>query len=131
MSCYSTATNEANSYDDDIVTAKAVKDRLKCGLSTVYDLFETGELRGFRLKTGGKRNGIRIFAKSIDELMARNANRAKPALASEPAPSSTRPPAPPRRSTAATPVQAVQGLRHLRLTQPSHSEAPAPGVEEH
>ena len=50
-----------------ILTAKEAKNLLKCGLSTIYDMFEVGELRGFRLKTSGKRNGIRIFATSIDK----------------------------------------------------------------
>ena len=112
MSCEMMATSETNAHAPNILTAKEAKDLLKCGLSTVYDLFEAGELRGFRLKTGGKRNGIRIFATSIDELMVRNANPAKAApLPSEPAPL---PPLPPRkrgRPAKVTPSAGLLGVR--------------------
>ena len=131
MSCYTTVPNETNNHRNDILTANEAKYLLKCGLSTVYDLFNEGELKGFRLKTSGKRNGIRIFANSIDALMARNANRAKAAPVGEPVPNSAPPPAAPRRTNTVIPQQAVQGLRHLRLTQSSQQEAPAPVHRRH
>jgi excisionase family DNA binding protein len=99
--------------NDDILTAKEVKDKLRCGLSTVYDLFEAGELRGFRLKTGGKRNGIRIYAESVSELMKRNANRAKPAPAPEPQASTPLPP-PPRKPGRPGKVIPAAGLLSVR-----------------
>src|SRR5262245_31887203 len=41
------ALPETDQVGEEILTAREVKDRLKCGLSTVYDLFERGGLRGF------------------------------------------------------------------------------------
>lgn len=58
-----------------ILTAKEVKDRLRCGLTTVYALFDQGELRGFRLTNGKAKNGVRIFAESVDEFMVRRSNQ--------------------------------------------------------
>jgi hypothetical protein len=79
--------------------AKEVKRMLNCGLSTVYDLFENKQLRGFRLPTGGKKAGIRIFPESVKELIERNTNVAKtvetPAVVPQPAPARTRPSRPP------------------------------------
>jgi hypothetical protein len=54
-----TAAKATNSHTDDILTAKQAKERLKCSLSAVYGMFKDGELSGFRLKGGGKKNGIR------------------------------------------------------------------------
>lgn len=94
----------------EILTVREVKDRLRCGLSTVYDMFKAGDLRGFRLKDGGKGGGIRIFAASLEEFMTRNANasRSEPApqpveLAAEPV-VETRRPTPTARPTPGRPV---------------------------
>jgi excisionase family DNA binding protein len=72
--------SEPKSEGPEVLTAKEVAERLKCGVSTVYEMFEAGELRGFRLKTKKTKGGIRILASSIAEMMERNANRppAKP-----------------------------------------------------
>ena len=57
-----------------ILTVKEAAVRLRCGLSTIYELFAAGSLQGFRLRQG--RGGIRIYANSVDQLMRRNANAA-------------------------------------------------------
>lgn len=51
----------------DILTAREVADRLRCGLSTVYDMFEAGRLTGFRAGKG--RGTIRIHAKSVESVL--------------------------------------------------------------
>lgn len=56
----------------ELLTAKEVAGLLRCSLTTVYCLFDGGHLRGFRLNPDGK--GIRIFAESVPEYIARNAN---------------------------------------------------------
>jgi len=120
-----TAAKATNCHGGDVLTAKQAKDRLNCSLSAIYGMFKDGELSGFRLKGGGKKNGIRIHANSIDELMRRNANTAAPNKAPHPAP----PQALARRAPAANPPRAVQGLRHLRVKPRSQQEGHAPADE--
>lgn len=52
--------------------AREVKTLLRCGLSTVYDLYERRELIGFRVGAG--RGSIRIFSSSVDDYIARQTN---------------------------------------------------------
>jgi len=56
---------------EDILTVKETAERLGYGLTSIYDLFKAGELRGYRKG----RKGIRIFASSIDEYVERRMNR--------------------------------------------------------
>ncbi len=124
MSSDLTAAKATNCHGDGILTAKQAKERLKCSLSAVYGMFKDGELSGFRLKGGGKKNGIRIYADSINELMRRSANTAAPTKVQ-----SSPPQPPPRRPPAATPPRAVQGLRHPLVKPRSHQEGRAPADE--
>jgi excisionase family DNA binding protein len=58
----------------EVLKVKEAMTRLHCGRSTVYDLFNRGELRGYRVG----RRGIRIYADSITEYIARRENRPEP-----------------------------------------------------
>jgi len=79
------------------LTAKEAAERLRCSVSQVYKLYANGELRGYAV--GRKKI---IFADSIDEYIARNAN---PLPFSGRAGGSGNVTLPPRNG----------GLRHLRL----------------
>ena len=48
----------------DVMTVREVMDKLKCGKSTVYDLFNRGQLSGIRFG-----RAVRIHACSVAELM--------------------------------------------------------------
>jgi excisionase family DNA binding protein len=65
----------------EILTAREVSQILRIGLTTVYDAYRQGELRGFRAGQG--QGGIRIFAQSVNEFIERKMNR--PAPTPEPA----------------------------------------------
>src|SRR5262249_47874753 len=52
----------------DDLTAKEVAKRMRCGLTTVYEMDRRGDLKCFR---AGKVKGIRISRGSLDELMRR------------------------------------------------------------
>lgn len=73
-----------------ILTAKEAAGVLRCGLSTVYELFASGLLTGFRI-----RRGVRIYADSVYAFMLRNANL--PAPLPEPKQEPVKPAAKPRR----------------------------------
>jgi hypothetical protein len=86
MSCYSTVPNQTTIQVGDILTVKEVKDRLKCGLSTVYEMCDAKVLKSFKLKPGS-RKGIRILASSLAELVVgRCEPETKPVLSPPPSP---------------------------------------------
>jgi excisionase family DNA binding protein len=55
---------------DDVLVVKEVTDLLRCGKTTVYDLFESGDLKGFRV--GG---AVRIYRSSVDQYISTHSNR--------------------------------------------------------
>ena len=55
------------------LTVKEVASYLRCGLSTVYELFGASKLLGFKIGAGG-RKGIRIYKESVDGYIKQNAN---------------------------------------------------------
>lgn len=59
-----------------VLTVKEVAGRLRIGLSTVYELFDDGSLRGFRLR--GARGAIRVYEESLAEFIQKNENRPEP-----------------------------------------------------
>jgi hypothetical protein len=64
----------------EVLTVKEVQERLRCHIDTVYDLFRTGALKGFRLKPGSQK-GIRIWAASLEDhldRMTRNEQQSRP-----------------------------------------------------
>ena len=69
-----------NVLAEEVLTIKQATAMLGGGLTTTYELFEAGEIRGYRL---GRRKGIRVYASSVRELMERRAN-APARVAAEP-----------------------------------------------
>lgn len=61
-----------------LLTVKEVADRLRCGLTNVYALFGTGELRGMRVGRG--RGGIRIHQDALMEFIDGRLKKAEPPL---------------------------------------------------
>jgi excisionase family DNA binding protein len=61
---------------EELLTAREVKERLRCGLSTVYELLAAGRLKGFRLR--GDKGGIRIYASSVARMIAGEAKPMAP-----------------------------------------------------
>lgn len=59
-----------------LITVKDAAERLKCGLSTIYELFHDGKVKGIKL--GKKERGIRILEQSLNEFIDR---QTKPAQA--------------------------------------------------
>lgn len=55
------------------LTAKEASETLSVGLSTIYDLFKRGELRGYRV---GRK--VLIEAQSIEDLKTKGANQFVP-----------------------------------------------------
>ena len=51
----------------DVLTVKEVADRLKCGVTTVYEMVASGDLKGFRLGAG--KGGVRVLASSVEQLV--------------------------------------------------------------
>jgi excisionase family DNA binding protein len=51
------------------LTAKEVAKKLRCGRTTVYDLVQAGKLRSYRVGSGNKQPGIRIYAESVEEYL--------------------------------------------------------------
>lgn len=83
--------------------------QLRCSRRQVYDLFEEGELLGFKV---GRH--IKIHADSVKDFIDRNSNRPPPLndLGSVKEPLDITPPPPPRAKSRAT--QTPVGYRHLR-----------------
>jgi excisionase family DNA binding protein len=98
-----------------VLTVKEVASALKCGLSTVYEMCDSGVLKCFRLKPGSQK-GIRVFADSVEALM--RGGPAQPAVVLQPAPS----PLPAKRRPCHQPVT-PKGLAFL----PSHPLPPLSG----
>jgi excisionase family DNA binding protein len=63
-----TCQNIIDHSEEKVLLVKEVAARLRCGLSTVYDMVDRGDLAAFRLGTG-KRSGLRILASSVDGLV--------------------------------------------------------------
>lgn len=84
---------------EQVLLPKEAKDILRVGLSTIYEMFHRGQLRGFRVGKG--LGGIRILRSSVDALMSQPALAPNPPLQQEKAtpPLVTPPPAPVRRPT--------------------------------
>ncbi len=51
--------------NNEVLTPKEVAGRLKCSLTTVYEMCESGVLKSFKLIPGSRR-GIRIVGSSLD-----------------------------------------------------------------
>lgn len=64
--------------EGEVLLAREVSALLRCGRSTVYDLFQAGKLAGFRVG-----DGVRIYRTSVDQYKTAQANhRAVPLCAS-------------------------------------------------
>jgi len=57
-----------------VLTVKEVAGVLKCNVKTVYALYDTGQIKGFRVAARGKRGVIRIYAENVEAFMKRNEN---------------------------------------------------------
>lgn len=60
------------------LSVKETANQLGCSAWQVYELYKTGGLSGFRI---GKRRGVRVYAKSVVDFVAKNEN--KPSVVSE------------------------------------------------
>lgn len=58
----------------EILTVAEVSEKLRCHPQTVYVLFNSGQLKGFRLSHGKKHSPVRIFASSLADFIGRNSN---------------------------------------------------------
>jgi excisionase family DNA binding protein len=77
-----------------VLLAKEVANILRVSKSTVYEMFETGRLKGFRVGAGNR--GIRISRDSVEELMCEHhADAAPPASPANPRPKARPAPLPP------------------------------------
>src|SRR4051812_24695394 len=86
----------------DVLLAKDVTVLLRCGKTKVYELFETGELAGFRLGAG-----VRIYRESVNQYKASQSN--SPPV---PAPAVTTPTKHPRKKTAPLHPPSIGGYGH-------------------
>jgi excisionase family DNA binding protein len=58
---------------DDVLTAKEAAALLRAGRTTVYEMFEAGQLEGYRLGVAGK--GLRIYRRSVERYKNDQSNR--------------------------------------------------------
>jgi hypothetical protein len=68
--------------DSAVLTAQEVKVSLRCGLSTVYELFNRGDLRGFRIGKGN--GGVRFLAKDVEAFVDARLSEPRREAAPEP-----------------------------------------------
>lgn len=90
--------------EGEVLLAREVSALLRCGRSTVYDLFQAGKLAGFRVG-----DGVRIYRTSVEQYKTAQANH-RVAPASAPAP--PYPANPPRPRRPAPRPAAIGGYGH-------------------
>ncbi len=111
----------------EVLTVGEVKTQLKCGKTTAYDLFEKGELEGFRLGDG--RGGIRVYAPSVAAFKARHSNKSvvvPQAEASRPAEVKDKPPTPAAAGRGGRPQTRVVDIRSFLGVRPPRSRSGGP-----
>ncbi len=65
---FGTPTTVGNGSD--VLVVEEVRNLLRCGKTKVYELFESGDLEGFRVG-----DGIRVFRASVTHFIESHANR--------------------------------------------------------
>ena len=69
--CYTLSMNQ--NLIKPVLTVKEVKAMLRCGLSQIYDLFNSGDLLGFRVGAA-----VRIYEESVFDYIRKTSNLPKP-----------------------------------------------------
>ena len=106
-----------------IFLAAEVAAQLRCTRRHIYDLFDEGELEGFRLGKSSKH--IRFYADSVDDFVVRNSKLMPPPVVQQGFPTlvslnpKIKPPTPPTASPSSRPrsgrpAPPPVGYRHLR-----------------